>query len=213
MSRLNMTPPRATLAGLAAIVFLAAACGSSGPSSTTAPSSPSSFHTEVTDPVGDAVASAGVPNPPDLVHGTVDVGGGNVTLAIQFAPGALDRATTRLTIELDTDQNPATGNLVAGPIGIDYVVDVWAARTPPTLIQQATPTTCATGGACYVQVGTTSPSVGVDSITTTVPLAMLGNASGRLNYRVFAYGSPQPTTPTVTADVMPDITLPPAHVP
>src|SRR5216110_477571 len=109
MSRLTMTPPRVRLAGLAAIVFLAAACGSSGPSSTTAPSSPSSFHAEVADPVGDAVASAGVPNTPDVMHGTVDVGGGNVTLAIQFAPGTLDRATTRLTIELDTDQNPATG--------------------------------------------------------------------------------------------------------
>jgi len=46
-----------------------------------------------------------------------------------------------------------------------------------------------------------------------VPLAMLGNASGRFNYRVFAYASPQSTTPTVVADVMPDITLPPAHVP
>jgi hypothetical protein len=85
--------------------------------------------------------------------------------------------------------------------------------TPPTLIQQAMPTTCANGGACYVQVGTTPLTIWTDSMTTTVPLAMLGNASGRLNYRVFAYGSPQLTTPTVVADVMPDISLPPARVP
>jgi len=43
--------------------------------------------------------------------------------------------------------------------------------------------------------------------------SMLGNASGRLNYRVFTSASPQATTPTVIADVMPDIALPPAHVP
>jgi len=189
--------------------MLSAACGNNGP---TAPSSPSLFHAEVTDPIGDAVASAGVPNPPDLVHGTVDVAGGNLTLTIQFAPGTFDRQTTHLTIELDTDQNPATG-IFAGSVGIDYIVDMWAARTPQTLVQQATPTTCAAGGACYVQVGTTSVTVGTDSMTATVPLVMLGNASGRLNYRVFAYGSPQLTTPTVVADVMPDISLPPAHVP
>ena len=53
--------------------------------SSTAPSTPT-FHAEVTDPVGDMVASPGVPNPPDLAHATVDVIGGSVTFAIQFAP-------------------------------------------------------------------------------------------------------------------------------
>jgi hypothetical protein len=201
------------LAGPAAIVILTAACGSNGASSTTAPSSPSTLHAEVADPVGDAVGSPGVSTPPDLVHGTVDVAGGNLTLAIQFASGTFDRATTRVTIELDTDQNPATGNVGAGPIGIDYIVDMWAARTPATLIQQATPATCASGGVCYVQVGTGSLNVVTDTLTTTLPLALLGNASGRLNYRVFAYASPQPATPVVTADVMPDVSLLPAHVP
>jgi len=192
--------------------MLTAACGGSSLSSTTAPSTPTTLHAEVSDPVGDAVASPGVSTPPDLVHGTVDVAGGNVTLTIQFAPGTLDRQTTRLTIELDTDQNPATGNPAAGPLGIDYIVDMWA-RTNQTIIQQATPTTCTSGGACYAQVGTASVSVAGDSMTTTVALAVLGNASGRLNYRVGSYAYPQSTTPTVVADFMPDITLPPARVP
>ncbi len=121
--------------------------------------------------------------------------------------------TTRLTIELDTDQNSSTGITGASGVGIDYVLDLWASRSPQALVQRATPTTCANGAMCYTDVGTASVTVGTDTMSTTVPLAMLGNASGRMNFRVFAYASPQSTTPTVTADVMPDIALPPAHVP
>jgi hypothetical protein len=47
-------------------------------------------------------------------------------------------------------------------------------------------------------------------MATTIPLSMLGNADGRLTYRVFAGA---PATQTITTDVMPDITLPPTHVP
>jgi hypothetical protein len=47
-------------------------------------------------------------------------------------------------------------------------------------------------------------------MATTVPLSMLGNAVGRLNYRVFASVT---ANPTITTDVMPDMTLSPAHVP
>jgi hypothetical protein len=208
----NMTAPTIRLAIGAASAILTAACGTNTPSSTTGPSTPT-FHAEVTDPVGDAVASPGVPNPPDIVRGTVDVIGGSITFAIQFAPATLDRQTTRLTIELDTDQNPSTGITGASGLGIDYVLDMWAARTTQTLIQQAMPTTCSSGGVCYTDVGTASLSLGTDSMAATVSLAVLGNTRGRLNYRVFAYASPQFTTPSVTADVMPNINLPPAHVP
>jgi hypothetical protein len=201
-------------AALVWLMVMSAACGSS-PTAVSAPTSVANFHAEVTDPVGDAVASIGVSNPPDLVRGTVDVNAGSMTVTIQFAPGTQDRQSTRLTIELDTDQNPATGITGASGLGIDYVLDLWPTRTPPTLVQQATPVTCATAaaGACYTQVGTASLSVGADTMTATVPLAMFANASGRFNYRVFAYASPQTTVPTVTADVLPDVTLPPAHVP
>ncbi len=205
------TPAVYVLAGV--VILGLTACGGSTPATSTAPSSPGVLHAEIGDPIGDRVISPGVLNPPDLSHATVDVGGGNITFSIQCAPGTLDRQTTRFTIELDTDQNPSTGNVGAGPIGIDYVLDMWAPRTPSTLVQQATPTTCATGGACYVTVGTASLAVGTDLLTTTLPISIIGSASGRLNYRVFAYSLPQSTTPNVVADVMPDITLPPAHVP
>jgi hypothetical protein len=145
------------------------------------------------------------------MHATVDVNSGSLMLTIQFATGTLNPQSTRLTIELDTDQDAFTGNRAAGPLGVDYVLDMYAASQ--TAILQATPTTCSSGGQCYTQVGTASLTVGADTMLTTVPLAMLGNASGRMNLRVGSYVFPPPTTPTPMADWMPDINLAPAHVP
>jgi hypothetical protein len=205
-----MTMPAMRLAIGAATAILTAACGSHTPGSTTAPSM-NIFHAEVADPTGD-VASSGVLNPPDLVHGTVDVTSGTVTVTIQFASGTFDRQSTRLSIELDTDQNPATGIVGAAGVGIDYGLDVWA-PTNQAKVQQAIPAACAAGGSCYSDVGVVALSFGVDSMAATVPLAMIGNTSGRLNYRVFAYASPQSTIPTAVGDVMPDVNLAAAHVP
>jgi len=198
--------------GAATAILSTAACGSNTTSPTAAPS-PNIFHAEVTDPVGDVVVTAGVPRPPDLVHATVDVVDGSVTLTIQFAPGTMSAQTTRLTIQLDTDQNASTGIPGGNGVGIDYILDLWAVRAQQTLVQQAQPASCASGSTCYTDVGAVSVTVGTETMSTTVPLAMLGNASGRMNYRVFAYTLPQATAPTVVADVMPDITVPAAHVP
>jgi len=199
-----MTKLKRLLAGVA--VITTGACGSSATTPTAI-----TFHAEVADTIGDAVVSAGVPNPPDLVHGTADVSGASVTFSIQFAPGTFDRQSTVALIQLDTDQNPSTGIVAATGVGIDYILSLSAASNQ-VRIQQALPASCATGGVCYADVGVAALSVGTDSMTTTVPLATFGNASGRLNYRVFAYFLPQPTA-TVVADTMPDITLPPANVP
>ena len=185
-------------------VFVAAtACG--GPS-TTPSSTVNTFHAEVTDAAGDAVVSAAVPTPPDLIHGTLDVGGGNLTVTVQFAPGTLSPSTV-VTILLDTDQNPATGYNDSG-YGIDYGVSLYASTE--AFIQKANPPSCASGGNCYTPVGTASVSLGKDTMATTIPLSMLGNADGRLNYRVFAGA---PANSTITTDVMPDMTLPSARVP
>jgi hypothetical protein len=207
----NMTTPAIRLAIGAATVLLTAACGSNTPSSITTPST-NTFHAEVVDSTGDAVVSPGGLRPPDLVHGTVDVSSAAVTVTIQFASGTFDRQSTRVNIELDTDQNPATGIVGVAGLGIDYVLDLWT-LTNQAKVQQAMPAACAAGGSCYSDTGTVALSVGVDRMAATVPLAMLGNASGRLNYRVLAYASPQSTTPIAVADVMPDITLTVAHVP
>jgi hypothetical protein len=136
---------------------------------------------------------------------------GNITFTIQFAPGTLNPQSTRVSVELDTDQSASTGNGVAGPLGVDYALDLYASSQ--TTISRATPSTCSTGGPCYTTVGTASLTLGMDTMTATVPLATLGNASGRINFRVGTYVFPSPVTPTPSADWMPDITLPPAHVP
>ena len=184
-------------------VFVATACGSS---STTPSSTANTFHAEVAEAAGDAVVSAAVPTPPDLIHGTLDVGAGNLRVTFQFAPGTLSPSTV-VTILLDTDQNPATGFNDTG-YGIDDGFSLYASAA--AFIQKANPPSCASGGNCYTYVGTASVSLGTDTLATTIPLSMLGNADGRLTYRVFAGA---PATQTITTDVMPDITLPPTHVP
>ncbi|HMD34412.1 MAG TPA: hypothetical protein VKH42_05570 [Vicinamibacterales bacterium] len=164
------------------------------------------------DSTGDAVVSAGVPTPPDMVHGTLDVSGGNLTVTVQFAPGTLDPQTTRLTVQLDTDQNAGTGVPPGNGLGIDYVLDVWP-RTSQTIVQRATPATCVIGAGCYADAGTVGVTVGTNTMTATVPLSMLGSGSGPMNYRIVAYASPQSSVPAVVADQMPDLTLAPAHIP
>ena len=59
----------------------AAACSSS-------PATPSStsdtFHAEVSEAAGDAVVSTAFPTPPDLIHGTLSVGGDQLTVTLRF---------------------------------------------------------------------------------------------------------------------------------
>src|SRR4029079_2089723 len=150
--------------------------------------------------------SAAVPTPPDLIHGTLDVGGGKLTVTVRFAPGTVSSSSV-VTILLDTDQNPATGFNDTG-YGIDYGVSLYASTA--AFIQKANPSSCAGGGNCYTPVGTASIRLGADTMSTTIPLSMLGNADGRLNYRVFAGA---PASQTMTTDVMPDLALPSARVP
>jgi hypothetical protein len=188
---------------LIGVLVAAFACGNSP---TTPSRTANTFHAEVTDAASDAVVSAAVPTPPDLIHATLDVGGGNLTVTVQFAPGTLSPSTV-VTILLDTDQNPATGFNDTG-YGIDYGVSLYASTQ--AFIQIANPSSCASGGNCYTYLATASISLGTDTMATTIPLSTLGSADGRLNYRVFAGAG---TNPTITTDVMPDITLPPAHVP
>ena len=194
---------------LLSVIALSVACGSTTTAPTTTATPP---HADLTDPSGDAVASTGVPAPPDMVHGVIDVTGGNLTLTVQFASGTLDLQTTRLTVQLDTDQNVATGVGGGDGVGIDYVLDLWT-RTSQTIVQRATPASCVNGANCYVDAGSVAVTIGTNTMTATVPLSMLGNPAGGMNFRVLAYASPQSTVPTVVADVMPDLALAPAHIP
>jgi hypothetical protein len=112
-------------------ILLAAACGGG---STTTPT-PTALHAELGDPGGDALADPSVSVSPDLVHATVDVSAGNIAFAIQFAPGTLDRSTSRVTIELDTDRNSSTGIRQADGVGVEYAVDMWAPTNQASILK------------------------------------------------------------------------------
>src|SRR5215471_14532528 len=103
-----------------AAVVLAPACGGS-----TAAPTPAALHAEIADPAGDALPDPSDRISPDLVHGTIDVSNGSITIAVRFAAGAFDPSTVRLTVQLDTDQNASTG-IRTGSLGIEYVIDMFA---------------------------------------------------------------------------------------
>jgi hypothetical protein len=99
-------------------------CSHRGCGGSTAAPSPATLHAEVGDPVGDALADPSARVSPDLTHATVDVSNGNFTVAIRFAPGAFDPSTSRVTVQLDTDQNPSTGIRLANSLGVEYAIDM-----------------------------------------------------------------------------------------
>jgi len=188
-------------------VFLAAtAC-------TNSPAVPSSTHTmrgDVSDPAGDALSDPRVPVAPDLVRATADVVAGNITFVIQFAPGTLDRQTTRVSVLLDADQDGSTGIQQAGGIGADYNIDL-AAGTSQAAITRADPASCAAHLSCFVPVGSTALTFAADSVQMIVPLSLLGNDDGRLSFQASSYVLVAPLTPVVF-DVIPDRGLQPARV-
>ena len=173
------------------------------------------FHVQVLDPAGDAAAVGGVTQPPDLAGGIVDVREGRITFDIRFAKGTLDPATTRLTIELDTDQLESTGMHTTYGLGIDYVLDLWA-PTRQALVLKAVPSGgCTTESPCYTRTAMTPLIVMPDEMMATINLSELGPSDGRMRFRVLAYAMTpgvSPQLPTKIADFMPDVASPPGRV-
>jgi hypothetical protein len=203
---------------IASILLTASICGclTTAPSTdtrtptTTAPT----MRGEVSDPTGDAVALAGVANPPDLVHGTVDILAGNITFTMQFASATYDRQTTGVLSQLDTDQNPSTGISSGSGFGIDYVVTLWAPTNQVQIQRALANGTCITtdSNRCFATVGAVSLVVNADGVQATVPLSLLGGGDGRLNFRVFAYYVASISSGRILTDVMRDAALPAGSV-
>jgi hypothetical protein len=184
-------------------LFAATGCSSS----TTNPSQvPLTLHGEVSDPIGDTVSDSRVPVPPDLVHATIDVTTGNMTLVVTMAPGTFDRQTTRIAALLDTDQNPSTGILQGDGIGADYALDL-AAGTGQASITKADQAGCAAHLSCFNPVGSTGITFVSNGMQVVVSLATLGNANGRMNFQLNSYVLVAPLTPVIF-DFMPDNNLP-----
>ncbi len=177
---------RPAASGVVAVLCAAAmSCGDS-------PTSPRlNLHVEVADATGDAPTSSVVPNPPDLVSAVVDVAQRDVTFAIEFAPG-WDQATTFLTVDVDVDQNPATGVPSQG-LGVEYEI------SPGGIVRF--------DGMTPTGVGTPSVTTGAGGMTLRLPLSRLGGDDGRMDFRVRVHHSLQPAF-----DVMPDAGQPPGRV-
>jgi hypothetical protein len=169
------------------------------------PQNSKTLHGEVSDSIGDAPSDSRVPVSPDLVHATVDVLAGNITFVVQFAPGTLDRQTARVSALLDTDEDPLTG-IRQTDIGVDYNID-FAANTGQASITKADPVACAAHLSCFNAVGSAPITFAADRMQVTVSLSLLGNAEGRMSFRLSSYVIAAPLTPVVF-DFMPDSNLP-----
>jgi hypothetical protein len=135
---------------------------------------------------------------------------GNITFVVQLAPGTLDRQTTRVSILLDTDQDPSTGIRQQDVIGADYGIDM-AASTSQAMITKADPAGCAAHLSCFTAIGSAPITFVADAMQTTVALSLLGNASGRMNFQFQTYVLVAPLT-TVAFDWVPDNNQPPGRV-
>lgn len=167
---------------------------------------PAALHGEVSDPIGDVRPFSSIAHPPDLVHGSADVADGNVTFTVRLAPGTFDPETTLLVINLDTDQNPRTGQSMAGD-GVDYIVSMGDGQGKQALIGKY-------GGslAKFDPVGHAPVTFQADGMTAAVPLSLLGNSNGKLNFRVQSFVHVQGSPTSGVLDVMPDLGRPPGRV-
>ncbi len=180
------------------------------PASSTFTVNTAQFFGSTTDPVGDATAGE-----PDLVSATIKVLGPNATFHIDFAPGTFNSATTQGQFLLDTDQNPATGHPGsnaggvddAGIIGSEYLLNMGS--------------TCQQSGKTYIYkyagtvnnfdfVGSLDTTFSANGMEVTVPLSMLGNDDGKMNFKVTAARELLPDNPcgyTGVTDYMPNLGL------
>ena len=165
----------------------------------------------LSDPVGDA----GEGNP-DLVSGSVAIAGTNLMLSVRFAPGTFNAATTVAQFALDTDQQPTTGHQGSdsgcvndnGIIGIEYVVDMGSTAYGSGASVRAFvgPNCNLFGSGTQTAPGTVTYST--DGLDAVIPLNLLGNDDGLLNFKVVASRYLGPGF-TGVLDRMSDIGVPP----
>jgi hypothetical protein len=114
---------------------------------------------------------------------------------IQCVSGTCSGQRTYFLIELDTDQDASTGAVGGNGLGFDYLVNT----------NRSSVAAVGRFGGPFSDVPV---SFVTDGVSVTVPLSMIGNDDGRLNFRILAYGDPN----LAGGDVMPDDNLPPAHI-
>jgi hypothetical protein len=191
----------------ASVVVVALSCAQS-------PTTPSvgSQHVVISDPIGDVVADPRIAVSPDLASATVDVANGNVTFVVQFAPGTVDPSTTWVRIELDSDQNSATGNREQNGMGSDYDL-LLLANGKTASVQTYDPARFNPADVCPICVGQVPITFTGDTLQVSVPLSMLANnRDGHLSFLVKTWPVVNGQSLADLIDFMPNITLPAARI-
>jgi hypothetical protein len=169
----------------------------------------------VNDPDNDATPSPNADPDPDVISATVSSDGTNLHLQVRYKAGTFDPQLTRAQFLLDTDRNPATGQPGSdsgcvndnGIIGVEFLVNMGAdLGTNAEVLQYQG--TCNSFG--FVGNGTTT--FVTDGMDATVPLSLLGNSDGRLNFKVVISEQISNSTGfTGVLDYMPNVGLPPGE--
>jgi len=202
----------ATLLALA--VALVSCANDAGP--TTAPTSPARQLTPrtvetaggVTDAVGDYIDLPITDADPDLVGGSVRCDGENIVLEVHLTPASFDPDSTIINFDLDTDQDPGTGALgitIGGTdgdvLGVEYTVTINYDPLQATVYQF-------TGRPHHFAAIGSFPAVALaDGFSASIPRSALGDAEGRINYKVTGEARLGGGAETGVLDVMPDVGL------
>ena len=200
-----MTSTLVFAVALVAISHVASAQVPSAP--VMSPAAPGLVHAEIRDTSVDALPHVSIPVSPDLVLAVVDVGNADVAFKFRFRPGSFDPSTTRIVVDLDIDQNAASGTA-----GIEYQVFVVPARGQADVVQTLKPSVSAGGGAIPdVVAGIVPVSCVEDGCDVTIPRRLLGDDDGRFDFRVRIYVEPAQLASPIRVgaktviDVLPDI--------
>ncbi len=167
----------------------------------------------VTDPDNDAAPSPNDDPDPDAVSASVTSDGTDLHLSVRFKPGTFDQALTIGTFSLDVDQDPSTGNpgttsncvTDCDLIGREFVVDIGANLGTEARVLRFVP-----GSGFFVDAGVGTVTFEADGMDAVVPLALLGDDDGRLNFKVRILEQISGTGSSGTLDTIPDVGLPAA---
>ncbi|MGA2585609.1 MAG: putative Ig domain-containing protein [Candidatus Aminicenantales bacterium] len=169
----------------------------------------------VTDPAGDTSPYPGVTSP-DLVSATGTVTGTDLVLNVQFAAGSFGPASSCAQFMLDTDQNPSTGHpgVNAGCIddasllGSEFIVNMEPNYSP---LQASV---YIYNGSCnnFTFVGFVNLTLQTNGMEAKIPLSLLNNDDGRLNFKVISSASLGGGGYTGCLDYMPNIGVLPGKI-
>jgi hypothetical protein len=200
---------------VAAGAVLLAACGDlGGPGE-------AGWHLEVTDPVGDRMLTGNILAPgADLASATIEATGDSIHISVRWAPGTFDPDSSRVTITLDLDPDPATGagglnapeTLDADLIGGDLLIKLgdWPAVGGPIEIMDfvgrrlnGRPDYHTTSPACCFHLAT-------DGMDAAFASWAMRDADGDVNVEFVSTMKRSATTYSGIQDRMPDAGMLPA---